>query len=219
MSEPLSKQELYHLLVVSVIDSHITRAVYINELKEVPNEIDVLHRYVDIYNKAEEYYMTTLEYAKKAGFVDESLASSILEDKSWMPDDVNIIQDWYNNCTEEDRIGKMLVSAHSHILHASSQLAYATDIVNEVPDNLREDDRDIKDCYAQFECYLRKSVFVTTLAVKRIFAGSSNSKYVVADLEQAIKYNLSFDPKNVVNLYLGLAPKLVVFGTCPQTQV
>ena len=207
MSEPLSKQELYHLLVVSVIDSHITRAVYINELKEVPNEIDVLHRYVDIYNKAEEYYMTTLEYAKKAGFVDESLASSILEDKSWMPDDVNIIQNWYNNCTEEDRIGKLLVSAHSHILHASSQLIYAVDVFNEIPDNLRKDHRDIEDCYAQFECYLRKSVFATTLAVKWIFAGSSNSTYVVAGLEQTLEYKLSYDPETLVALYLGLAPK------------
>ena len=187
MSEPLSEQELHHLLGVSVADSQITRAVYINELKEVPNEIDVLHRHTDIYKKAEEYYTTTLEYAKKAGFVDESLASSILEDKSWMPDDINIVQNWYNNCTEEDRIDKMLVSAHSHILHALSQLTYATDIVNEVPDNLREDHRDIEDCYAQFERYLRKSVFTTTLAVSRIFAGSSNSKYVVADLEQAIE--------------------------------
>ncbi|MDO4871627.1 MAG: hypothetical protein Q4A26_02780, partial [Candidatus Saccharibacteria bacterium] len=147
------------------------------------------------------------EYAKKAGFVDESLASSILKGGIWMPDDANTIQNWYNNCTEEDRIGKMLVSAYSYILHALSQLSYATDIVNEVPDNLREDDHDIKDCYAQFECYLRKSVFATTFAVKCIFAGSSNSKYVVAGLEQAIEYNLSFDPEIVVNLYLGLAPK------------
>lgn len=89
MSEPLSEQELHHLLDVSVADSQITRAVYINELKEVPNEIDVLRRHIDIYKKAEEYHKTTLEYAKKAGFVDESLASSILEDKSWMPNDVN----------------------------------------------------------------------------------------------------------------------------------
>lgn len=207
MSEPLSKQELHHLLGVSVTDSHITRAVYINELKEVPNEIDVLHRHIDIYKKAKEYHTTTLEYAKKAGFVDESLASSILEDKSWMPDDVNIIQDWYNNCTEEDRIDKMLVSAHSHILHALSQLTYATDIVNEVPDNLREDHRDIEDCYAQFERYLRKSVFATTLAVNWIFAGSSNSTYVVAGLEQTLEYKLSYDPATVVDLYLGLAPK------------
>ncbi|MBF1043509.1 MAG: hypothetical protein HXL07_03390 [Candidatus Nanosynbacter sp.] len=207
MSEPLSKQELHHLLGVSVTDSHITRAVYINELKEVPNEIDVLHRHIDIYKKAKEYHKTTLEYAKKAGFVDESLASSILEDKSWMPDDVNIIQDWYNNCTEEDRIDKMLVSAHSHILHALSQLTYATDIVNEVPDNLREDHRDIEDCYAQFERYLRKSVFATTLAVNWIFAGSSNSTYVVAGLEQTLEYKLSYDPATVVDLYLGLAPK------------
>ena len=207
MSEPLSEQELHHLLGVSVADSQITRAVYINELKEVPNEIDVLHRHIDIYKKAKEYHKTTLEYAKKAGFVDESLASSILEDKSWMPDDVNIIQDWYNNCTEEDRIDKMLVSAHSHILHALSQLTYATDIVNEVPDNLREDHRDIEDCYAQFERYLRKSVFATTLAVNWIFAGSSNSTYVVAGLEQTLEYKLSYDPATVVDLYLGLAPK------------
>lgn len=188
MSEPLSERELHHLLLgVSVTDSHITRAVYINELKEVPNEIDVLNRHIDIYNKAEEYYVTTLEYAKKAGFVDESLASSILKGGIWMPDDVNIIQNWYNNCTEEDRIGKMLVSAYSYILYAFSQLNYATDIVNEIPDNLREDHRDIEDCYAQFERCLRKSVFATTFAVKRIFAGSSNSEYVVADLEQAIE--------------------------------
>ena len=207
MSEPLSKQELHHLLGVSVTDSHITRAVYINELKEVPNEIDVLHRHIDIYKKAKEYHKTTLEYAKKAGFVDESLASSILEDKSWMPDDVNIIQDWYNNCTEEDRIDKMLVSAHSHILHALSQLTYATDIVNEVPDNLREDHRDIEDCYAQFERYLRKSVFATTLAVNWIFAGSSNSTYVVAGLAQALEYKLSYDPQTVISLYLGRSPK------------
>ena len=207
MSEPLSKQELHHLLGVSVTDSHITRAVYINELKEVPNEIDVLHRHIDIYKKAKEYHTTTLEYAKKAGFVDESLASSILEDKSWMPDDVNIIQDWYNNCTEEDRIDKMLVSAHSHILHALSQLTYATDIVNEVPDNLREDHRDIEDCYAQFERYLRKSVFATTLAVNWIFAGSSNSTYVVAGWEQALECKLSSDPETAIQFYLGLAPK------------
>ena len=207
MSEPLSEQELHHLLGVSVADSQITRAVYINELKEVPNEIDVLHRHIDIYNKAEEYHKTTLEYAKKAGFVDESLASSILEDKSWMPDDVNIIQNWYNNCTEEDRIGKLLVSAYSHILHALSQLTYAEDIFNEVPDNLREDHRDIKDCYAQFECYLRKSVFITTLAVNCIFAGSSNSKYVVAGWEQALECKLSSDPETAIQFYLGLAPK------------
>lgn len=206
MSEPLSEQELHHLLGVSVADSQITRAVYINELKEVPNKMDVLCRHIDIYNKAKEYYMTTLEYAKKAGFVDESLASSILEDKNWMPDDVNIIQNWYNNCTEEDRIDKLLVSAYSHILHALSQLTYA-EIVSETPDDLREDYRDIEDCYAQFERYLRKSVFATTFAVKRIFAGSSNSEYVVDDLEQAIENNLLFDPGIMVNLYLGLAPK------------
>ena len=194
MSEPLSKQELHHLLGVSVTDSHITRATYINELKEVPNKMDVLCRHIDIYNKAKEYYMTTLEYAKKAGFVDESLASSILEDKSWMPNDVNIIQNWYNNCTEEDCIDKLLVSAHSHILHASSQLIYAVDIFKEIPENLRKDHRDIEDCYAQFECYLRKSVFATTLAVSRIFAGSSNSKYVVADLEQAIEISQAKAP-------------------------
>lgn len=198
---------MHHLLGVSVADSQITRAVYINELKEVPNEIDVLHRHIYIYNKAEEYHKTTLEYAKKAGFVDESLASSILKGGIWMPDDVNIIQNWYNNCTEEDRIGKMLVSAHSHILHALSQLTYATDIVNEVPDNLREDHRDIEDCYAQFERYLRKSVFATTLVVNWIFAGSSNSTYVVAGLEQTLEYKLSYDPATVVGLYLGLAPK------------
>lgn len=68
MSEPLSEQELHHLLGVSVTDSHITRAVYINELKEVPNEIDVLRRHIDIYKKAEEYHKTTLEYAKKGWF-------------------------------------------------------------------------------------------------------------------------------------------------------
>lgn len=206
MSEPLSKQELHHLLGVSVTDSHITRAVYINELKEVPNKMDVLCRHIDIYNKAKEYYMTTLEYAKKAGFVDESLASSILEDKNWMPDDVNIIQNWYNNCTEEDRIDKLLVSAYSHILHALSQLTYA-EIVSETPDDLREDYRDIEDCYAQFERYLRKSVFATTWAVKWIFAGSSNSTYVVAGLEQTLEYKLSYDPETLVALYLGLAPK------------
>ena len=144
---------------------------------------------------------------KKAGFVDESLASSILEDKSWMPDNVNIIQNWYNNCTEEDCIDKLLVSAHSHILHASSQLIYAVDIVKEIPENLRKDHRDIEDCYAQFECYLRKSVFATTLAVKWIFAGSSNSTYVVAGLEQTLEYKLSYDPETLVALYLGLAPK------------
>lgn len=206
MSEPLSKQELHHLLGVSVADSQITRAVYINELKEVPNKMDVLCRHIDIYNKAKEYYMTTLEYAKKAGFVDESLASSILEDKNWMPDDVNIIQNWYNNCTEEDRIDKLLVSAYSHILHALSQLTYA-EIVSETPDDLREDHRDIEDCYAQFERYLRKSVFATTWAVKWIFAGSSNSKYVVAGWEQALECKLSSDPETAVQFYLGLAPK------------
>ena len=206
MSEPLSEQELHHLLGVSVADSQITRAVYINELKEVPNKMDVLCRHIDIYNKAKEYYMTTLEYAKKAGFVDESLASSILEDKNWMPDDVNIIQNWYNNCTEEDRIDKMLVSAYSHILHALSQLTYA-EIVSETPDDLREDHRDIEDCYAQFERYLRKSVFATTWAVKWIFAGSSNSKYVVAGWEQALECKLSSDPETAVQFYLGLAPK------------
>jgi hypothetical protein cdivTM_20677 len=207
LSEPLSKQELHHLLGVSVADSQITRAVYINELKEVPNEIDVLHRHTDIYKKAEEYYTTTLEYAKKAGFVDESLASSILKDEIWMPNDVNIIQNWYNNCTEEDCIDKLLVSAYSHILHALSQLTYATDIVNEVPDNLREDHRDIEDCYAQFERYLRKSVFATTWAVKWIFAGSSNSTYVVASWEQALECKLSSDPETAIQFYLGLAPK------------
>ena len=206
MSEPLSEQELHHVLGVSVADSQITRAVYINELKEVPNKMDVLCRHIDIYNKAKEYYMTTLEYAKKAGFVDESLASSILEDKNWMPDDVNIIQNWYNNCTEEDRIDKMLVSAYSHILHALSQLTYA-EIVSETPDDLREDHRDIEDCYAQFERYLRKSVFATTWAVKWIFAGSSNSKYVVAGWEQALECKLSSDPETAVQFYLGLAPK------------
>ena len=206
MSEPLSEQELHHLLGVSVADSQITRAVYINELKEVPNKMDVLCRHIDIYNKAKEYYMTTLEYAKKAGCVDESLASSILEDKNWMPDDVNIIQNWYNNFTEEDRIDKLLVSAYSHILHALSQLTYA-EIFNEVPDNLREDYRDIEDCYAQFERYLRKSVFATTWAVKWIFAGSSNSKYVVAGWEQALECKLSSDPETAVQFYLGLAPK------------
>lgn len=206
MSEPLSEQELHHLLGVSVADSQITRAVYINELKEVPNKMDVLCRHIDIYNKAKEYYTTTLEYAKKAGFVDESLASSILEDKNWMPDDVNIIQNWYNNCTEEDRIDKLLVSAYSHILHALSQLTYA-EIVSETPDNLREDYRDIEDCYAQFERYLRKSVFATTWAVKWIFAGSSNSKHVIAGWEQALECKLSSDPETAVQFYLGLAPK------------
>lgn len=206
MSEPLSKQELHHLLGVSVTDSHITRTVYINELEETPNKMDVLDRYIDIHKKAKEYHKTTLEYAKKAGFVNESLASSILEDKSWMPD-VNIIQNWYNNCTEEDCIDKLLVSAHSHILHASSQLIYAVDIVKEIPENLRKDHRDIEDCYAQFERYLRKSVFATTWAVKWIFAGSSNSTYVVAGLEQTLEYKLSYDPATVVDLYLGLAPK------------
>ena len=206
MSEPLSEQELHHLLGVSVADSQITRAVYINELKEVPNKMDVLCRHIDIYNKAKEYYMTTLEYAKKAGFVDESLVSSILEDKNWMPDDVNIIQNWYNNCTEEDRIDKLLVSAYSHILHALSQLTYA-EIVSETPDDLREDHRDIEDCYAQFERYLRKSVFATTWAVKWIFAGSSNSTYVVASWEQALECKLSSDPETAVQFYLGLAPK------------
>lgn len=206
MSEPLSKRELHHLLSVSVTDSHITRATYINELEEAPNKMDVLDRYIDIHKKVKEYHRTTLEYAKKAGFVNESLASSILEDKSWMPD-VNIIQNWYNNCTEEDCIDKLLVSAHSHILHASSQLIYAVDIFKEIPENLRKDHRDIEDCYAQFERYLRKSVFATTFAVKRIFAGSSNGKYVVDDLEQAIENNLLFDPGIMVNLYLGLAPK------------
>lgn len=206
MSEPLSEQELHHLLGVSVADSQITRAVYINELKEVPNKMDVLRRHIDIYNKAKEYYMTTLEYAKKAGFVDESLVSSILEDKNWMPDDVNIIQNWYNNCTEEDRIDKLLVSAYSHILHALSQLTYA-EIVSETPDDLREDHRDIEDCYAQFERYLRKSVFATTWAVKWIFAGSSNSTYVVASWEQALECKLSSDPETAIQFYLGLAPK------------
>lgn len=206
MSEPLSKQELYHLLVVSVTDSHITRATYINELKEVPKKMDVLDRYIDIHKKAKEYHKTTLEYAKKAGFVNESLASSILEDKSWMPD-VNIIQNWYNNCTEEDCIDKLLVSAHSHILHASSQLIYAVDIVKEIPENLRKDHRDIEDCYAQFERYLRKSVFVTTLAVNRIFERSSNGKYVVAGLAQEFEHKLSYHPENVVGLYLGRSPK------------
>ena len=206
MSEPLSKQELHHLLGVSVTDSHITRATYINELEEAPNKMDVLDRYIDIHKKAKEYYKTTLEYAKKAGFVNESLASSILEDKSWMPD-VNIIQNWYNNCTEEDCIYKLLVSAHSHILHASSQLIYAVDIVKEIPENLRKDHRDIEDCYAQFERYLRKSVFATTWAVKWIFAGSSNSKYVVAGWEQALECKLSSDPETAIQFYLGLAPK------------
>ena len=206
MSEPLSEQELHHLLDVSVTDTQITRAVYINELKEAPNKIDVLYRYIDIYNKAREYHKTTLEYAKKAGFVDESLASSILEDKNWMPDDINIVQNWYNNCTEEDRIDKMLVSAYSHILHALSQLTYA-EIVSETPDDLREDHRDIEDCYAQFERYLRKSVFATTWAVKWIFAGSSNSTYVVASWEQALECKLSSDPETAIQFYLGLAPK------------
>lgn len=206
MSEPLSKRELHHLLSVSVTDSHITRATYINELEEAPNKMDVLDRYIDIHKKVKEYHKTTLEYAKKAGFVNETLASSILEDKSWMPD-VNIIQNWYNNCTEEDCIDKLLVSAHSHILHASSQLIYAVDIFKEIPENLRKDHRDIEDCYAQFERYLRKSVFATTWAVKWIFAGSSNSKYVVAGWEQALECKLSSDPETAVQFYLGLAPK------------
>ena len=65
MSEPLSKQELHHLLGVSVTDSHITRATYINELEEAPNKMDVLDRYIDIHKKAKEYHKTTLEYAKR----------------------------------------------------------------------------------------------------------------------------------------------------------
>ncbi len=99
-----------------------------------------------------------------------------------------------------------LTSAYSHILHALSQLTYA-EIVSETPDDLREDYRDIEDCYAQFERYLRKSVFATTWAVKWIFAGSSNSQYVVAGWEQALECKLSSDPETAVQFYLGLAPK------------
>ena len=68
MSEPLSEQELHHLLVISVADAHITRATYINELEEAPNNMDVLDRYIDIHKKAKEYHKTTLEYAKKGWF-------------------------------------------------------------------------------------------------------------------------------------------------------
>ena len=206
MSEPLSEQELRSLIESSVADFMIHGDLYINELFGIPEKENIFEKYYRIYKKINECIAKTLRCVKKAGFVDESLASSILEDKNWMPDDVNIIQNWYNNCTEEDRIDKLLVSAYSHILHALSQLTYA-EIVSETPDDLREDHRDIEDCYAQFECYLRKSVFATTWAVKWIFAGSSNSKYVVAGWEQALECKLSSDPETAVQFYLGLAPK------------
>ena len=202
MSEPLSKQELRSLAESAVTDLMIDRDLYIDKLFGIPEKEDIFKKYYRIYMKINECITETLRCVKKAGLVDESLASLITPDGHLMAD----IKALYEDRSKKSYIDYKLIVACYHMYNALLVLFVTEDSIRKDVELQKHED-DIEDCYSLVERELRKSALVSRLIIIDIavsldlkLAGESVVSYLVED----IKSDISAMPISALCLYMGI---------------
>ena len=202
MSEPLSKQELRSLIESSVADFMIHGDLYINELFGISEKENIFEKYYRIYKKINECIAKTLRCVKKAGLVDESLASLITPDGHLVAD----IKALYEDRSKKSDIDCKLIVACYHMHNAFLKLLDTGDSIRKDVELQKHED-DIEDCYSLVERELRKSAFASRLIIIDI-ASSLDSKLagksVVSDLAEDIKSDISAMPLSALDLYMGI---------------
>lgn len=202
MSELLSVQELHSLTKSAVTDFMIDRDLYINELFGIPEKEDIFKKYYRIYTKINECITETLRCVKKAGLVDESLASLITPDGHLMAD----IKALYEDRSKKSYIAYKLIVACYHMYNALLVLVVIEDSIRKDVELQKHED-DIEDCYSLVERELRKSALASRLIIIDI-ASSLDSKLagksVVSYLVEDIKSDISAMPISALYLYMGI---------------
>ena len=201
MSEPLSVQELRSLTESAVTDFMIDRDLYLDELFGIPEKEDIFQKYYRIYMKINKCITETLRCVKKAGLVDESLASLITPDGYLMAD----IKALYEARSKKSYIDYKLIVACYHMYNAMLVLAITEYSIGKDIELQKHDD--IEDCYSLVERELRKSALVSRLIIIDIavsldlkLAGESVVSYLVED----IKSDISAMPISALCLYMGI---------------
>ena len=202
MSEPLSEQELHSLIKSAVTDFMIDRDLYIDKLFGIPEREDIFKKYYRIYMKINECITETLRCVKKAGLVDESLASLITPDGHLMAD----IKALYEDRSKKSYIDYKLIVACYHMYNALLVLFVTEDSIRKDVELQKHED-DIEDCYSLVERELRQSALASRLAIIDI-AVSLDLKLadesVVSYLAEDIKSDISAMPISALCLYMGI---------------
>ena len=202
MSEPLSKQELRSLIKSAVTDFMIDRDLYLDELFGIPEKEDIFQKYYRIYMKINKCITETLRCVKKAGLVDESLASLITPDGYLMAD----IKALYEARSKKSYIDYKLIVACYHMYNAMLVLAITEYSIGK-DIKLQKHEDDIEDCYSLVERELRKSALVSRLIIIDI-ADSLDlklaGKSVVSYLAEDIKSDILAMPLSALCLYMGI---------------
>ena len=202
MSEPLSEQELRSLIKSAVTDFMIDRDLYIDKLFGIPEREDIFKKYYRIYMKINECITETLRCVKKAGLVDESLASLITPDGHLMAD----IKALYEDRSKKSYIDYKLIVACYHMYNALLVLFVTEDSIRKDVELQKHED-DIEDCYSLVERELRQSALASRLAIIDI-AVSLDLKLadesVVSYLAEDIKSDISAMPISALCLYMGI---------------
>lgn len=202
MSEPLSVQELRSLTESAVTDFMIDRDLYIDKLFGIPEREDIFKKYYRIYMKINECITETLRCVKKAGLVDESLASLITPDGHLMAD----IKALYEDRSKKSYIDYKLIVACYHMYNALLVLFVTEDSIRKDVELQKHED-DIEDCYSLVERELRKSALVSRLIIIDI-ASSLDLKLadesVVSYLVEDIRSDISAMPLSALCLYMGI---------------
>ena len=202
MSEPLSVQELRSLAESAVTDFMIDCDLYVNELFGVPDKENIFEKYYRIYKKINERITETLRCVKKAGLVDESLASLITRDGHLVAD----IKALYEDRSKKSYIDCKLIVACYHMHNAFLKLLDTGDSIRKDVELQKHED-DIEDCYSLVERELRQSALASRLAIIDI-AVSLDLKLadesVVSYLAEDIKSDISAMPISALCLYMGI---------------
>ena len=202
MSEPLSEQELRSLIKSAVTDFMIGNELYLDKLFETSEKEDIFEKYYLLYKKINECITETLRCVKKAGLVDESLASLITRDGHLVAD----IKALYEDRSKKSCIDCKLIVACYHMHNAFLKLLDTGDSIRKDVELQKHED-DVEDCYSLVERELRKSAFASRLIIIDI-ADSLDSKLagksVVSDLAKDIKSDISARPMSALELYMGL---------------
>ena len=203
MSEPLSVQELRSLAESAVTDFMIDNELYLDKLFETPEKENIFEKYYHIYKKINECITETLRCVKKAGLVDESLASLITRDGHLVAD----IKALYKDRSKKSHIDCKLIVACYHMHNAFLKLLDTTGDSIRKDVELQKHEGDIEDCYSLVERELRKSALASRLAIIDIavsldlkLAGKSVVSYLVED----IKSDISAMPISALCLYMGI---------------
>ena len=203
MSEPLSEQELRSLIKSAVTDFMIGNELYLDKLFETSEKEDIFEKYYLLYKKINECITETLRCVKKAGLVDESLASLITRDGHLVAD----IKALYEDRSKKSYIDCKLIVACYHMHNAFLKLLDTTGDSIRKDVELQKHEDDIEDCYSLVERELRQSALASRLAIIDI-AVSLDLKLadesVVSYLAEDIKSDISAMPISALCLYMGI---------------